>query len=175
MEQAERKPQSGGTTNNYFYGPIGQYIEHVEHNHFGMDTDGTMTAGAKGDSREALQQKLFPDLPPQQVMTRAVAETLMEGYWWSNRSWAIVYRCYQMKGYLGGISNFVKEVGRWDIQTSWVCNYDAVQKPIAEGTIVGPLEKWEANGAQRQAVVLAAALLEKIERMMKEETKEKEK
>ena len=162
----EKKPKQGGIQ-NYFYGPVGQYIEHVEHNHFGMGGDGSFTFGDAGS--EKAQRKLFPDLPTQEVMKKAVTETVRQGFWWSNRSWAVVYRVYQLKGYMGSITTFLREVESWDISLSFVCNYDAVQKPIAEGAMIGPVEKWEANGAHKQNIKLAYALLDEIEKNTEKE------
>lgn len=160
-QEEEKKPRHVGVQNN-FYAPIGQYIEHVEHNHFGMCGDGSFQFG---DAKtEDVQRKLFPELPTKEEMCRAVSETHRQGYWWSNRSWAVVYRVYQMKGYMKGISEFVREVGQWPVTTSFVCNYDAVQKPIAEGLLIGPVEKWEMNGAHKQNIKLAYSLLEILEK-----------
>ena len=159
----EEKKKSGMHITNNFYAPIGQYIEHVEHNHFGMDGDGNFQFGdAKGD---AVQRKLFPDLPTKEEMREAVMETYQGGYWWGNRSWAVVYRVYQMKGYMKGISEFVREVETWKIGLLYECNYDAVQKPIAKGLLVGPIEKWELNGANAQNVKLANALLVALDKI----------
>lgn len=161
MSQDETKKEQGGIK-NYFYGPIGQYIEHVEHNHFGMSGDGSFQFGDANN--ETIQKKLFPDLPTREEMCRAVTETVKQGMWWSNRSWAVVYRVYQMKGYMKGFRDFVREVETWPVSISFVCNYDAVQKPIAEGLLVGNIDKWEANGAHKQNVRLATVLLEEIEK-----------
>ena len=159
-------PKQGGITNN-FYGPVGQYIEHVEHNHFGMNGDGSFQYGdAKG---EDVQRKLFPDLPRKEEMCNAVIETYKQGYWWSSRSWAVVYRVYQMKGYMGSFSNFVREVETWPAKTGFECTYDAVQKPISKGLLIGPVEKWVANGAHEQSEKLANALIAEIEKIREKE------
>ena len=156
MEEDKKKKSEMHITNN-FYAPIGQYIEHVEHNHFGMDRDGNFRfVDAKGDD---VQKKLFPVLPTKEEMCKVVMETYKGGYWWGNRSWAVVYRVYQMKGYMKGISEFVRDVETWQIELSYECNYDAVQKPIAKSLLIGPVEKWELNGANVQNVKLANALL----------------
>ena len=96
-------------------------------------------------------------------MCAAIIETVKQGLWWSNRSWAVVYRVYQMKGYLNGFSQFVREVSTWPVKTGFECNYDALQKPISGGMFSGSPEKWEANGAPRQAVNLAKALMVLLE------------
>ena len=101
-------------------------------------------------------------MPSCEQMRRAVENTAQNGYWWSSRSWAVVYRVYQMKGYMAGISQFVREVQDWEVQTGFDCNYDAVQKPLAKGLLSGSPDKWVAQGAQGQAVKLAEALLEEL-------------
>jgi hypothetical protein len=155
MINNDEKPKHGGIQ-NYFYGPIGQYIEHVEHNHFGM-----------GKEYDEQQKEIFPELPSVEVMTEAVKATIRNGHWWSNRSWAVVYRVYQLKGYMKSIMDFVRDVEQWGVTTSYVCNYDAVQKPVLEGTMIGAPETWEANGASKQCVRLAEALLAEIKARMK--------
>ena len=160
MEE-EQKQQHVGVQNN-FYGPVGQYIEHVEHNHFGMGGDGSFQFGDA--SSEDVQRKLFPDLPTREEMAQAVNETIRQGLWWSNRSWAVVYRVYQLKGYIGGFTTFVREVETWGVKTGFDCNYDAIQKSVTNGKLAGQPDKWEAQGAQKQAVKLAKALLEILDK-----------
>ena len=143
MEPKEQKPKRGGITNN-FYGPVGQYIAHVEHNHFGMTPDGEFMQIT--DDESGTGRKPFPELPSQEEMCQAV-----------------VYRVWQMKGYMGSIKKFVGEVQLWQLDTDFVCNYDAVQKPIAEGKMIGSVERWEANGAAEQNILLAKTLLELLE------------
>ena len=157
----EKKPRNGGIQ-NFFYGPIGQYIEHVEQINFGMDKDGNFRFGdAKG---EDVQKKLFPDLPTKEEMCKAIAETVTRGLWWSSRSWAVVFRVYQMKGYMSGFTQFVREVNTWPVETGYKCNYDALQKPITSGVLSGNPDGWAANGAQQQAVKLAHALLDLLDK-----------
>lgn len=144
---------------NNFYAPIGQYIEHVEHNHFGMDSEGNFQFGG-ADGKAA--QQLFPDLPTREQMAAAVAATYRQGLWWSNRSWAVVYRVYQMKGYMGGFTQFANEVKNWKVKTGFECNYDAIQKPVTSGMLSGHPDQWEKQGAQKQAVALAKALLDQL-------------
>ena len=61
----------------HFNAPIGQYIEHVENNYFGNDPID--------------QQKAFPQLPSEEQMKQAVTKTMLQGLWWSSRSWAVLY------------------------------------------------------------------------------------
>ena len=133
----------------HFNAPIGQYIEHIENNYVG---------NAPID-----QQKMFPQLPSQEEMKQAVMETMTQGLWWSSRSWAVVYRVYQMKGYMNSFAQFAREVQEWGIDTGYECTYDAIQKPISSGIYSGMPDQWEANGAQKQAAKLAFALLAILE------------
>ena len=103
--------------------------------------------------------------PPSEAMARAVEKTMAQGYWWASTAWAVVYRVYQMKGYGGGFSQFVKEVATWPRTRQWEmeCNFDAVQKPVSSGRLSGMPETWRANGAQEQATKLAFALMEELQ------------
>ena len=103
-----------------------------------------------------------PEVLSKKEMKRAVENSASKGYWWSSRSWAVVYRVYQMKGYMASISQFVREVKDWEVQIGFDCNYDAVQKPLAKGLLSGSPDKWVAQGAQGQAVKLAEALQEEL-------------
>lgn len=127
----------------HFNAPIGQYIEHVDNNYYGKENDN--------------QQNMFPQLPSQERMKKAIMETMSQGLWWSSRSWAVVYRVYQMKGYMHSFAHFAREVKDWEIDTGYECNYDAIQKPISTGVYSGMPDKWEENGAQKQAVKLASS------------------
>ena len=121
----DNEPVVKHITNN-FYGPIGQYIQHVEHNHFGMTDEGNFHFDdADG---ETAQHRLFPDLPTQETMCQAVAAAVRDGLWYGNQAWAVVFRAYQLKGYLGGMSEFVREVKAWPMEMAATCSYDAVQK-----------------------------------------------
>lgn len=107
------------------------------------------------------------EVPTKDQMIQAIKATVKQGMWWSSRSWAVVYRVYQMKGYVRNYTSFVNEVKRWHVETGFECTYDAIQKPIACGMYVGNPEKWENNGASKQAVKFAFALLEDLESLMK--------
>ena len=142
------------TVHYHFNAPIGQYIEHVENNYFGNEPID--------------QQKAFPQLPSEEQMKQAVTKTMLQGLWWSSRSWAVVYRVYQMKGYMHSFAHFAREVKDWEIDTGYECNYDAIQKPISTGVYSGMPDKWEENGAQKQAVKLASSLLEILDNQSEE-------
>lgn len=131
-----------------FNAPIGNFFEHVD-------------AVYIGDSPSE-QQKLFPQLPSTEQMQKAVEATVAQGYWWASRAWAVVYRVWQMKGYMKSYAEFAREVGEWGLKTGFDCSYDAIQKPIASGVFSGMPEKWISQGATGQAVKLAEALLNEL-------------
>jgi len=118
--------------------------------------------GGNTNGREKGMEDMTP-LP--ETMARAVEKTMAQGYWWASTAWAVVYRVYQMKGYGGGFSQFVKEVATWPRTRQWEmeCNFDAVQKPVSSGRLSGMPETWRANGAQEQATKLAFALMEELQ------------
>ena len=98
-------------------------------------------------------------LPTAEQMEQALRKTVSDGYWWSSRAWAVVFRVYQMLGYTGSYSTFVEDAGKWKVNTGYELNYDAIQKPMAKGWLIGPVEKWEAQGAAKAFPELANALL----------------
>ena len=71
-------------------------------------------------------------LPAPDAMVWAVEKTINDGHWWGNVSWSVVYRIYQMKGYQGTVSQFVRDVSQWPftMHIRYDCNDDAVGKPI---------------------------------------------
>ena len=103
-------------------------------------------------------------LPTKEQMCEAIGESVKQGLWWSSRSWAVVYRVYQIKGYMNGFTQFVREANTWSVKTGFECNYDAVQKPIASGVLAGNPDKWEAQGGSRQAVKLAQFLIDFLDK-----------
>lgn len=105
-------------------------------------------------------------------MCLALAKAVRDGLWSGGNSWAVVYRVYQMKGYMGSMTDFVREVKDWPTALAASCNYDAVQKPIAKGIMIGPLEKWVANGAPEQVEDLATTMLTELDKMTNKELKE---
>ena len=102
--------------------------------------------------------------PTPEAMVRAVEKTMAQGYWWASTAWAVVYRVYQMKGYTGGIRQFVREVEEWPFggKLNHECNYDAVCKPVRSGRLSGTPDHWIKNGATAQYVILATALLKEL-------------
>jgi hypothetical protein len=97
-------------------------------------------------------------------MAWAVEKTIREGHWWGNVSWSVVYRIYQMKGYQGSVSQFVRDVSTWPfaMHVSFDCNDDAVGKPIRSGKILRSLDKWAEDGASPQFVILGKALMQAL-------------
>ena len=156
----ERKSEIHITNN--FNAPIGQHIDHVDTINFRMDGDGTFHFGMVEDVKN--EAKGMSAEPTREEMIHAVKTTYQQGMWWSNRSWAVVYRVYQIKGYVKGFTDFVREVQGWDVKIGFECNYDAIQKPLAAGQLMGDPDSWERQGAQKQATALAKALLEILEK-----------
>jgi len=101
-------------------------------------------------------------MPTAEKMSDALRRTVSEGYWWSNRAWAVVYRVCQMLGYTGSYSTFVEDAGKWAVDTGYELNYDAIQKPMAKGWLIGPVGNWERQGAAKAFPVLANALLDML-------------
>ena len=105
--------------------------------------------------------------PPPEAMARAVERTMAQGYWWASTAWAVVYRVYQMKGYTGGIRQFVREVEEWPFsgRLNYECNYDAVCKPIRSGKLTGTPDGWVMNGASSQYANLGQELLNEFQKL----------
>ena len=84
-------------------------------------------------------------------------------------SWSVVYRIYQMKGYQGTVSQFVRDVSQWPftMQIRYDCNDDAVGKPIRTGKISRSLDKWAEDGASSQFIILGEALMKALAQFRK--------
>ena len=115
--------------------------------------------------RQSASEEPTSVTPPPEAMARAVERTMAQGYWWASTAWAVVYRVYQMKGYTGSISQFVREVEEWPWQKkpAYECNYDAVCKPIRSGRLAGTPDGWIKNGATAQYAILGTALLKELQ------------
>lgn len=148
MDKKDQKVKYHKVVQNNFNAPIYHYYEYIENNYAGKATQE--------------EEEAFPQLPTSEQMKQAVQTTIGQGYWWASRAWAVVYRVWQMKGYNGSISEFVREVSEWKLKSDYECNYDAVQKPIASGVLSGLPERWKSQGAQGQAVKLAETLLDEL-------------
>jgi hypothetical protein len=150
MEQDhEKHPQSV----NNFYGSI---------NNYNVYQSPVTYEGQVNNYSNKAEEESRDDMPSQEQFVRAVEATAQRGMWWSSRSWAVAYRVYQMLGYPSSISQFIRDAVKWRINTGFECSYDAVQKPIAQGLLMGDTDKWEINGAKKQAVILGDALLEEL-------------
>jgi len=135
------------------YKPGSWHVDNVENqNFFGEKLSGTPMA---------MLHKASPTVPPPEAMVEAVEKTIESGHWWANLCWSVVYRIYQMKGYKGSISQFVREVAGWPFfkPVKWECNDDAVGKPVRSGKISRELDKWTDDGAPMQFYILGEALL----------------
>lgn len=150
MDKKDNKAKYHKVVQNNFNAPINHYYEYIENNYSGNAPQG--------------EEEPFPQLPTSEQMKQAVQATIHQGYWWASRAWAIVYRVYQMKGYMNSIAQFVREVNDWELNTGFECTYDAAQKPIAQGLFSGLPDKWVEHGAQGQAVKLANALLKELDK-----------
>ena len=117
------------------------------------------------NKRQSVSEEPNSVTPPPGAMARAVEQTMAQGYWWASTAWAVVYRVYQMKGYMGGIRQFVREVEGWPFsgRLNHECNYDAVCKPIRSGRLAGTPDGWIKNGATAQYAKLAMALLKELQ------------
>ena len=115
--------------------------------------------------RQSANEETTSVTPPSEAMARAVERTMAQGFWWASTAWAVVYRVYQMKGYTGGIRQFVREVKEWPFsgRLTYECNYDAVCKPIRSGRLAGTPDDWIKNGATAQYAILGTALLKELQ------------
>lgn len=147
-----------GKITNYYEAPV-TYNAPVYNNE--VRQNATTTAGKAQQTGQGTEQC---GVPSPMEMQAAVEETIRQGLWWSNRSWSVAYRVYQMKGYQQSISQFVRDVAEWNVAKGFECNYDAVQKPIAQGLLIGDPKKWVDNGAQKQAPALAEAMLNLLDK-----------
>jgi hypothetical protein len=118
------------------------------------------------DMKELMSHEVN-SVPMIQAMARAVEQTVAQGYWWASTAWAVVYRVYQMKGYTGSISQFVREVEEWPWQKkpAYECNYDAVCKPIRSGRLAGTPDGWVRSGASSQYAILGQELLNEFQKV----------
>ena len=117
--------------------------------------------------RQNANEKQTSVTPPPEAMAGAVEQTMAQGFWWASTAWAVVYRVYQMKGYTGGIRQFVREVEEWPWQKkpAYECNYDAVCKPIRSGRLAGTPDGWVRSGASSQYAILGQELLNEFQKV----------
>ena len=119
----------------------------------------TVTLGSQEKNVE--NQKM----PETEALVKAVEATAKAGLWWGNTSWSVVFRVMQMMGYSGKISQFVKEVEQWPLDSGFQfrCNADAISKPLRSGKITRSLSHWHQDGAPKQYITLANALKNELE------------
>ena len=152
MQQAMLQlAQQHSVTNNFQGATIHQLY---------INGDGVSMANDSGGTTESSS-----DVPLPEKMCHAAEKTQSMGLWWSMRSWAVVYRIYQIKGYKKGYSQFVDEVKGWPVKKpfDYECNFDAIQKPISQGMLDGTPDDWEKRGGLKQAIKLGRAMLEILE------------
>jgi len=147
------------------YKTLGSKIEIVYVASGGQHVDTIQSQNIYTYKRQNTSEETTSVIPPPEAMARAVERTMAQGYWWASTAWAVVYRVYQMKGYTGGISQFVREVEEWPFSSmlNHECNYDAVCKPIRSGKLTGMPECWVKNGATAQYAILGMALLKELQ------------
>ncbi len=147
----EPKKQHPTIVNNYtFNAPIGTYIQSVE----------TLYIGATEKKEPTPKQG---EIPTDEEMSVAIQKTVHDGMWWSNRAWGVVYRIYQIMGYRGGYSDFISVAEKWGVDTGFMLNYDAIQKPVTSGKYDNKPDMWNKQGAPDAAAILGQALLNYLE------------
>lgn len=101
------------------------------------------------------------ELPTNRQMAKACEMTMEDGLWWGHATWAVVFRVYQTLGFKGSVSEFVREVKvwTWKKDPEYQCSDDSVGKPLREGKLVMPIEKWEGEGVMKRCITLASRLL----------------
>ena len=133
----------------HFHAPIMHFYDHPTNVYVGR--------GEYVDVEEEIE-----GMPTPEQMCKAIEKTMDEGLWWANTAWAVVFRIYQMKGYMGSISQFVREVGDLPFKRhlNYECNDDAVSKPLRTGKLTGLPQNWINSGAHRKHQILAEKLLD---------------
>ena len=175
VRELQSEMGKGGSISLTYVAPGAQLIEHLDTQNVyqGGKADSEATGEADTEtSGESVGEACDPDddgphpptLPTAEAMAHAVENTMRAGYWWANTAWAVVYRVYQMLGYRGGYSQFVRRVDCWPRSWPWktACRYDAVQKPVTSGRLDGTPEEWEHRPGLRQAARLGKALLREL-------------
>ena len=169
LEQLHRKDNDHQGSPVFIYAPGSQYVDkqfnigaYPRPLPKGKGVDSTATASHPAHHKGE-------DLPVPEAMVWAVEKTIKDGHWWGNVSWSVVYRIYQMKGYQGTVSQFVRDVSRWPftMHIRYDCNDDAVGKPIRTGKISRSLDKWAEDGASSQFIILGEALMKALAQFRK--------
>ena len=141
-----------------------------------MNVNGEDINNKKGNVRDDIADDSCNEPPHKEQNTsfqlwdevkQAVKSTIRQGLWWSSRSWSVVYRICQIKGYMNGFSQFARDVNSWGIDWEFNCNYDAIQKPTCKGFLSGNPDTWVAKGAPQQFEKLGSALLLELDNLIK--------
>ena len=129
--------------------PIGQYFSHV---------DNVFLNG----STQKCQQ------PSQEQMCQIVEKMMERGLWYAGRAWAVTFRLYQIWGYRGKYSEFVKEVAGWPFKRHKPtdCTEDAVSKPLRTGKYSGFPSTWAEKGVPPEAVRLGLAIEAELNKIL---------
>ena len=114
------------------------------------------------DGTTEVMKASLSDLPSMAEMAMACEKTREESLWWGHSSWSVVFRIYEILGFKGTMHSFIEEVKKWPLKKPFPyhCDKDAVGKPLRRCKILGPIEKWAADGAQSREVKLGERLLE---------------
>lgn len=117
--------------------------------------------GVSDDSNIELMRASSAELPTMAEMALACEKTKKENLWWGHSSWSVVYRVYAILGFKGSARSFIEEVKNWHLDKSFPyhCDKDSVGKPLRRGKIIGPIEKWAAEGAHQREIKLGNSLL----------------
>ena len=119
------------------------------------------TEDQDGDMPGELLQASSAELPTAAEMAMACETTKEELLWWGHASWSVVFRIYETLGFKGSVRSFIEEVKNWHLDKSFPyhCDKDSIGKPLRRGKIIGPIEKWAAEGAHQREIKLGNSLL----------------
>ena len=153
------KDHQGSTV--FIYAPGGQYVDKQFNWGDKMSGKATNMKQTEGEPKS--------EIPPPEAMVWAVEKTVNDGHWWGNISWSVAYRIYQMMGYQGTVSQFVRDVSQWPftMPIRYDCNDDAVSKPIRTGKMSRSLDKWAEDGASSQFIILGKELMKALAQFRK--------
>lgn len=160
LHRAEHQ-QPGGSNIINIYASGSQHIDNQ------YVFDGKVLAKSFNTNQRERESK--SEIPPLEAMAWVVEKTMSDGHWWGNISWSVVYRIYQMKGYQGSVSQFVRDVSQWPftMPIRYDCNDDAVSKPIRTGKMSRSLDKWAEDGASSQFIILGKELMKALAQFRK--------
>lgn len=160
LEQLQRSahPQQGSNVINI-------YASGSQH----VDTQYILGNNVVGKPTNTNQTEVEPDveIPPPEVMVKAVEKTIDEGLWGTNTCWSVVYVVYRILGYEGTVTDFVRDVASWKFtrKIKFHCNRDSVGKPLRDKRMSFHLDHWVADGVQKPFYQLAVALMKEIKKI----------